>query len=122
MQAHKCLPVVADADHFKSLTEYDSPTLNPDERTSITGTAQDISSVLDVPEDNTRTVLIYFERQESAAVRSIIHDGTRRWYEVNPRVDRGPPSSTEIKERANIDTDDLELQPGAEVGPPGDNK
>lgn len=122
MQAHNYLPIVADADHLKSLTEYDSPTLDPHERASVTGTAQDISSVLDAPEDNIRTALIYLERQESAAVESIIHDGTRRWYEVDPRVDRGPPSSVEIREQADIDVDDLELQSGTEVDPPSDHE
>lgn len=58
MQAHNYLPIVADADHVKSLTEYDSPTLDPHKRASITGTAQDIFSVLDAPEDNIRTALI----------------------------------------------------------------
>lgn len=122
IQAHSYLPVVANASHLRSLTQYEGPTLNPRERASITGTAQDISSVLDAPEDNVRTALIYLERQESAAVESIVHDGTRRWYEVNQRMDPGPPSSIEIREQADIDVDDLELQAGTEVSPPSDDE
>jgi len=95
-QVHDRLPVVADADHLKSLVKHDTPTLDPQVRASITGTAQDISAVIDVPEPDVRTALIFLERQESAAVKSLIHDGTRRWYEINPRVDRDPPMSDVI--------------------------
>ena len=122
IQVHGRLPVVADADHLKSLVKHDSPTLDPQVRASITGTAQDISAVIDVPEPDVRTALIFLERQESAAIKSLIHDGTRRWYEINPKVDQDPPSSLEIEEEAGIDKDDLELQPGTEIDPPGDSE
>jgi|APHM01.1.fsa_nt_gi hypothetical protein len=122
IRIHDRLPVVADADHLKSLTEYDVPTLNPDIRASITGTAQDISAVMDRPEHHIRTALIFLERQESTAVESIIHNDTRRWYEADPRVDREPPSSLEIKQQADVNEDDVESQLEAEVGSQDDTE
>ena len=122
IQVHDRLPVVADADHLKSLINHVTPTLDPQVRASITGTAQDISAVIDRPESDVRTALIFLERQETTAVRSIIHDGTRRWYETNPRIDRDPPSSLEIEEQADINKDDIDLQPGTEIDPRGDSE
>lgn len=114
-QIHDKLPVVADADHLKSLVRHDGPTLNVQERPSITGTAQDISAAIDRPENDVRTALLYLERQETQSIESIIHDSTRRWFEVDPSVDRGPPSSLEIEDAADRDKDDLELHRASDL-------
>lgn len=121
-QAHDVLPIVQDEDHLKSLIRHDSPALEPHIRPSITGTAQDISTHIDAPEHEVRSALIYLEWQDTENIDSVIHDETRRWFEVDESVDRGPPSSLEIEAAAEVEKEDLELTPGTEMDDPGDGQ
>ena len=118
-QVHDKLPVVNDAEHLKSLVRHDSPTLDVQTRPSITGTAQDLSKAIDSPENDVRDALLYLERQDTETIESIVHDSTRRWFEVDPSVDRDPPSAIEIEEEADVDKDDLELPPASELNDSG---
>lgn len=50
----------------------------------FTGRARDIAKAIDEPENHVRQALIWMESEQVSNVSSIIYDGERRWYEVNP--------------------------------------
>jgi hypothetical protein len=97
-QCRDLLPIVQDEDHLLSLTLRFRVSADPSIRAKITGTAQDISCYLNEDLSDIRAALIYLERQEFAQVDSVIDENTRRWFEVDPTVERSPPSTLEIRE------------------------
>ena len=82
---HDRLPKVADGDQLIELT---SQVLVPEEAEvpRLTGVAHDIAAELGKSEEHVRQALIFLEREQNANISSIIHDGVRRWYEVDPKV------------------------------------
>lgn len=80
------LPEVPDGESLIKLTSemagYDAA-----EVPTLTGAAPDIAKALDENEIHVRQALIFLEKEQHANVSSIIHEGIRRWYEVNPQID-----------------------------------
>lgn len=85
-RCHDHLPKAADGDQLIELT---SQVLVPEETEipKLTGLAHDIAVVLEESEQHVRQALIFLEREQNANISSIIHDGVRRWYEVDPTLD-----------------------------------
>jgi len=106
-QCHDSLPVVKSADHLMQLTPLFQVSLDPSERASLTGAAQDISKVIDEPESHVRTALIWLERQKTANVQSTVTDGTRRWFEENENAGIDPLTDAEQAEKLR---DELEIE------------
>lgn len=102
---HDKLPVVADDTQLIEISQHVTG-LDHQDRPQITGTAQDISAVLDEPEHQIRSALIYLEQQENTSIESTIHDGTRRWFERDPTLE----DTEDVVE--NLETN---LPPGATV-------
>lgn len=85
-RCHNRLPKAADGDQLIELT---SQLLVPEnsEIPQLSGTTRDIATALGESEHQVRQALIYLEREQNANISSIIHDGVRRWYEVDPLLD-----------------------------------
>ncbi|EMA16144.1 hypothetical protein [Haloarcula amylolytica] len=125
--AHRChdvLPVVKDEEHLLSLTPLYNIKLEAHERPKLTGTAQDISAHIDESSSTVRRALIYLERQQTANVESVIDDGTRRWYEVDPTAESSVPDEMNLRaaleESPEVDDVDeaLEFVEGSKVPEP----
>ena len=102
---HDNLPIVQDGNHLRDLTPYFDLQLPLDLQAKITGTAQAISAHINEPTDHVRNALIYLEHQETANVESIIHDGTRRWFEKDPTVERDIESRLELQDAVDEDVE-----------------
>lgn len=85
-RCHNQLPIVADGDQLIELT---SQVVMPEGSVvpNLTGTAHDIAVVLGENEQHVRQALIFLEREQHTNISSIVHDGIRRWYEVDPTLD-----------------------------------
>lgn len=101
------LPKVPDGESLIELTSqmagYDA-----EEVPTLTGTAPDVAKALGENEIHVRQALIFLEKEQHANVSSIVHDGIRRWYEVNPQLDLD-----EVIEEIETDLP-LEFEPGTE--------
>ncbi|OAQ51723.1 hypothetical protein HTG_16835 [Natrinema mahii] len=95
---HDKLPVVADETQLIEISQHVTG-LDHQDRPRVTGTAQDISAVLDEPEHQIRSALIYLEQQENTSIASTIHDGTRRWFERDPMLE----DTQEVVENLELD-------------------
>lgn len=101
------LPKVRDGDQLLEMYE---EVLVPDESELpiMTGLASDIANAIDERESHVRQALIFLETQQHNNVASIIHNGLRRWYEVDPTMDFSDALE-------NLQTDhDVEFRPGTE--------
>ena len=85
-RCHDQLPKAADGDQLRELS---SQVFIPEETEvpQLTGVAHDIALALEESEQHVRQALIFLEREQNANISSIIHDGVRRWYEVDPTLD-----------------------------------
>lgn len=103
---HDNLPVVQNGDHLRDLTTLYPVKLSVDMKAKVTGTAQDISAHINKPVGQVRNALIYLERQETGNVESIVHEGTRRWFEKDPTADRDPElSQLELEDKVVEDVE-----------------
>ena len=109
---HDNLPLVQDAGHLRDLSTHYDIKLSSDIQAKVSGTAQDISAHISEPVDHVRNALIYLERQETANVESVVHEGTRRWFEKDPNADRNIESRLEFEEKVS---EDVEFVPGSEI-------
>ena len=100
-RCHDNLPVVQSGGHLRELTTHVDIQLPVDLQAKVSGTAQDISAYIDEPVHQVRKALIYLERQETASVESIIHEGTRRWFEKRPDVERDIVSRLELEDEVD---------------------
>lgn len=77
------LPEVADGDSLIRLGENVMELLEH-QIPWYTGRARDIAEAIDESEHHVRQALIWMEHEQVSNVSSIIHEGQRRWYKVNP--------------------------------------
>ena len=101
------LPEVSDGDSLIELGK-NVMQLHEHQIPWYTGRAIDIANAIDEPESHVRQALIWMESEQQVSnVASIIHDGERRWYEVNPRktVDQALEqiSEEELPDDAELD-------------------
>lgn len=87
-QCHDKLPQVTDGEHLIEISSMISGIENS-EVPMLTGTAYDIAEAIDESEHHVRQALMFLENEQNANVTSIIHEGVRRWYEVDARADTG---------------------------------
>lgn len=85
-RCHDQLPLVADGDQLIEISSMVAGIEQADV-SRLTGTASDIANAIDESEHRVRQALIFLEKQQNANISSIIYDGIRRWYEVNPRIE-----------------------------------
>lgn len=102
------LPSVPDRDSLLELNAH--LTVEDREVPKVTGAADDLAIYLDEEEEHVRRACLYLEHNEIETVESVIDDGVRRWYQINPRVDRWD----ENEYLQSIDDIDAEFQTGNE--------
>lgn len=123
-ELHDLLPQVRSEDQLMQLTPLHRVTEDPKTRAMLTGTAQDISAVVDKPEPVVRRGLIYLVNENGNKVESCINDGVRRFYDVDPSVPAGIETwvndSLDVDNMPGINTaeDALELVPASDIRPP----
>jgi len=118
-RCHDNLPVVQDAQHLRDLTPVPGQhTMEPRNRPKITGLAQDIAGYLEESEGHVRQALIFLEHEQTTAVKSFIHDGNRRWFEVDETVERWGPSDIELEEEIEDHIEERGFEPGTDVSEP----
>lgn len=89
-RCHNHLPKVRDGDHLREIS---SRIVTPDgtEVPQLTGTAEDIARELGEDQERVRQALIFLEQEQHANISSVIQEGIRRWYEVDPSVGLDDP-------------------------------
>lgn len=83
--------------------------LNPKERAQLSGTASDVAAVVDRPEGDVRSALIYSEKNEYSDVESVVEDGVRRWFLRDPTIE----DEDVLIMPSDVD-EDVEFEPASE--------
>lgn len=111
-RCHDNLIIVQNGEHLRDIKTIYDIKLPLDIQAKVSGTAQDISAYLNEPPDQVRNALIYLEHQEITNVESIIDNGTRRWFQKDPTVERNVPSRLELDDRID---EDIKFMSGTEA-------